>query len=232
MEAGNFFRREDSLWRIDAASHDQVTVRRLEGFEFGKPWSLILNFDCEILSKTSILDEILPKLIAQSYKIEEGSREGILEGNDFSGSSSYTPSVIVKKEKFAKTLCRIKPEEIDLLLASWGVDFVREFFLRLPTLGGYYEARWEEFDPSPGWYSGPLCTRGSEDERKPIRKPYVQGSLPDESKYHDQSKPEMALPHLRRLKDKAALALIAQKAKCEAVRIAAKIILSKSKRAA
>jgi len=148
----------------------------------------------------------------------------VLHGNDHTGSCSYTPSVVVRKKRFRRKF--VFPKEwIAPLIATWGVALVGDFFVRLETIGGHYDARSEEFThPDYHWSSPPLAVRSASDDVS-LKRIYVQGSIPDERRYHDASKPAIILPHLRLVGDKAILRRIKAKARHPAVRLAASSVL-------
>ncbi len=235
-EPGCFFEERGQLWRLDALDGRRWTAHLVVGVMLEGPFSLIPGPTCRLLSREQGQATVFDLLLEKGFETEQGSRDGILEGNDVSGASSYTASIIVTKTRFNKTLV-FPPIWITQLVGMWGAEFVGDFFVQLKTLGGYYEARWEEFDDSPGWSSAPLMCRGynggdggrmceSDGElSEGVRGAYVKGSVPDPKKYHDASVPETIVPHLRKIRADKVLMRIAVTARNSAVRRAAEIVL-------
>lgn len=235
LEPGGFFKTTDGhAWLLTDMTSSRWSVVPVDDVgEMGQVLSIIPPTSCVILDTAWIHDELLERLYELCLKTEPGSQEGELNGDDFSGASSKSPSIIVQKKTFRRRFMP-KPPFTSFLLRLFGADFVAKFFISLETLGGFYPAQTEHFSPPEDtWLSGAWVTRGMTNDYDDLckattfseRYPMVTGTIPNLDAYQDQSRPGTIVPHLRRIKNNAVLSRIAKKAKLGAVRQAATQVL-------
>lgn len=228
---GSFFQRGDGqIWRLDAIDGTRWTICSLTGVGFSTPRSVPSNFSCELLAIESVHTQVINLLYEKGLATERGSKDSSTHGNDFTGAYWTDPSVITHKKRFRRRLV-VTRSWIVQLLNIWGVELVTKFFIGLETLGGYYDAHAKEFThPSDapsghGLAAGYFDLDGDSGRNKPpaheVERRHVRGTVPDLNSYHDTSDHAKILPHLRAIKDLAALARIAKKAVHPAVRKAA-----------
>lgn len=225
---GMFFQMEDGrVWRIEAIDGNRWTVRRLEGAFLHSPRSVVANFECAILSTEAVRDKVLALLGERVLDTQRGSCEGEIRENDCTGAWSKDSSYVTCQERFARTFVA-PPEWIAQILEMWGMYFVVQFFIRLETLGGYYDARWDQFtSSSEPEYHPSLAQRDFQTEMKDPRgtTDWIRGSMPDFERYHDTSDSAAIRPHLELIESQSALERIAAEARCPAVRQAAEAAL-------
>lgn len=235
MTPGTFFETDNGqIHRLEAIDGPRWTIRIRNGTTLSAPRSIVSDFPCTILSEQDVFKQVLGDLYVHAFETEKGSEHGDVDGNDLSGSSWYTASTIIRKKRFLKRF-RAPPEWITMLAEMWGWLFIREFFVGMKTVGGYFPAKQEEFDASPSWRSPGLSGRsggGEDGDEEPLRivereRPYRKGSVPDLDAFQDLSRPTMVISHLRRVTDTPTLEYISKKARCRAVREAATIVLKR-----
>jgi hypothetical protein len=230
MVPGTFFKKSDgTVWRLEARDGSRWTICKVENgcIAVDEPISVRTNFSCTILSEDLMHKDTLEFLYEHGFKTEEGSRDSTTWENDFSGAWGVNPGRVTTQERFQKKLL-ITPDSIRELLRMWGQAFVNKFFIGLETLGGAYDAKWDEYDnPEQADYVGlPLSQRSPRDADERKEPDRVRGSEPDPEKYRDASRTKIALPLLRVLESSTALTEIAAAAKNETIRRAAKNVLN------
>ncbi len=240
MTPGTFFETDDgNVWRLEALE-TRWTIRNVCLGALGEPRNVPANFACTILRERDVHEDVLEALYERCFETEAGSEHGAIHDNDMSGAWSVDSSVVTTQETFRKTL-RATGATIRALREMWGDAFVATFFIGLETLGGHYDAEWEEYtEPGHTEYGAPHMSRGFNDGEGPMcdesrgqeRPPYVRGSKPNLEKYHDASEPKTVLPLLRAFKNVELLMKIKEKARNPAVREAAGLVLAERSRKA